>query len=161
MASESFLAIGFFMKIEDEIQQPAFRNAYQKATINIIFTHHWLANKHKDFFKSFGITNQQFNILRILRGQFPNGISGAEIKSRMLDKDSDVSRLLDRLVAKKLIVKKPSAVDKRAATVLITNKGLELLKSIDQNNTAIDGIGTTLSEKEALQLSNLLDKIRG
>jgi DNA-binding MarR family transcriptional regulator len=149
------------MKIEHEIQQPTFRNPHQKAIINLVFTYHWLMNMHKDFFKPFGITTQQFNILRILRGQFPNGISGSEIKERMLDKNSDVSRLLDRLIAKKLIVKKQSASDKRAAAALITNKGLELLKAIDRHNTTIDGIPGTLSEKEAIQLSNLFDKLRG
>jgi DNA-binding MarR family transcriptional regulator len=149
------------MKIEEEIQQATFRNAYQKATINLIFTHHWLMNQHKDFFKPFGITNQQYNILRILRGQYPNGISGAEIKNRMLDKNSDVSRLLDRLLIKKLIAKKQSTADKRATVVLITHKGLELLKSIDHHTPEIDGIANALNEKEAIQLSNLLDKIRG
>ena len=78
------------MKIEGEIKQSVFRNARQKATINLIFTHHWLVNKHQQFFKPFGITSQQFNILRILRGQHPGGISSAEIKDRMLDKNSDV-----------------------------------------------------------------------
>ena len=151
----------FFMKIEDEIKQSSFRNAYQKVSINLIFTNHWLINKHKGFFTPFGITNQQFNILRILKGQHPNAISGAEIKNRMLDKNSDVSRLLDRLLIKKLIVKKQSTSDKRAANVMITSKGLELLKSIDRHNTAIDGIAASLTEEEANQLSDLLDKMRG
>ncbi|PZR37992.1 MAG: MarR family transcriptional regulator, partial [Azospira oryzae] len=90
------------MKIEEEIKQPKFRSDYQKVAINLIFTANWLINKQQDFFKPYGITASQFNILRILRGQHPNKISGVEIKSRMLDKNSDIPRLLDRLVKKNL-----------------------------------------------------------
>jgi DNA-binding MarR family transcriptional regulator len=79
---------------------------HHKVAVNLLYTAAWLDDRNKNFFKEYGITNQQFNILRILRGQLPNKISGAEIKNRMLDKNSDVSRLLDRLVLKKLVTKK-------------------------------------------------------
>jgi len=148
------------MKIEDEIKQSSFRSSLQKAGINLLFTYHWMINQQKDFFKPFGITTQQFNMLRILRGQHPKSISGADIKSRMLDKNSDVSRLLDRLVAKKLVAKSQSNTDKRAADVLITEKGLELLKQIDGRVNSLDNILDGLTEEEALQLSMLLDKSR-
>ena len=85
-------------RIEEEIRQKKFTSSQQKAVVNLIFTSNWLQNKQHDFFKFFGITGQQFNILRILKGQYPDSISGTEIKSRMLDRNSDVSRLLDRLV---------------------------------------------------------------
>ena len=75
------------MIIEEEIKQTKFRNAQHKAMLNLFYTASWLESKNKDFFKKFDITNQQFNILRILRGQHPNKISGVEIKSRMLDKN--------------------------------------------------------------------------
>lgn len=148
------------MKIEDEIKQPKFKNAYQKAVINLIFTSSWLQGKHQDFFKSFGITNQQFNILRILKGQYPNSTSATEIKSRMLDKNSDVSRLLDRLAAKKLITKQVCPNDKRAADITITEAGLTILATLEKRQSEIDGV-LNLSEEEAKQLSNLLDKSRG
>src|SRR3954467_2542817 len=119
------------MKIEDEIQQPKFKNAYQKVAINLIYTANWLQGKQQDFFKPFGITSSQFNILRILRGQNPNKISGVEIKSRMLDRNSDIPRLLDRLVKKELITKTICPSDKRAADVVITDQGLALLEKID------------------------------
>jgi hypothetical protein len=90
------------MKIEEEISQPKFRNAMQRAIINVIFTSHWIVDRYQNFFKPYGITLQQFNILRILKGQYPNGISGTTIKARMMDKNSDVSRLLDRLELKNL-----------------------------------------------------------
>ncbi len=149
------------MKIEEEIKQVKFRNAHHKAMLNLFFTAGWLESKNKDFFEKFGITNQQFNILRILRGQYPNKISGAEIKSRMLDKNSDVSRLLDRLVTKKLIIKSQCPNDKRAADVIITNKGLELLKVLDDKLDQTDSAVLKITPTEAQQLSNLLDKCRG
>lgn len=148
------------MKIEDEIKQSSFRSPLQKAGINLLFTYHWMINQQKDFFKPYGITTQQFNMLRILRGQYPKSISGADIKSRMLDKNSDVSRLLDRLLFKKLVAKSQSNTDKRAADVLITEKGLELLKHIDTSINSLDNILDGLTADEAIQLSMLLDKSR-
>lgn len=149
------------MKIEDEIKQPKFRNAHQKAVINLLYTANWLLDKNNAFFKSYGITNQQFNILRILRGQHPTKISGAEIKNRMIDKNSDVSRLLDRLIAKKLIEKSQCPNDKRAADIIITQAGLDLLSEIDKKMDQTDNDVMNLSPQEAEQLSQLLDKSRG
>ena len=149
------------MKIEEEIQQTKFRNPHHKAMLNLFYTAGWLESKNKDFFKKYGITNQQFNILRILRGQHPNKISGAEIKSRMLDKNSDVSRLLDRLITKKLAIKSQCANDKRAADIAITEKGLQLLKQLDDKIDQTDSKALNLSPAEAVKLSNLLDKCRG
>ncbi|NOS57441.1 MAG: MarR family transcriptional regulator [Cyclobacteriaceae bacterium] len=149
------------MKIEDEIQQPKFRNVHHKVAVNLLYTAAWLDDRNKNFFKEYGITNQQFNILRILRGQLPNKISGAEIKNRMLDKNSDVSRLLDRLILKKLVTKSQCPNDKRAADVLITEAGLDLLKKIDGKMDETDLAVFHLTKTEATQLSDLLDKCRG
>lgn len=148
------------MKIEDEIKQQKFKTPHQKAVLNLIYTTSWMQGRQKDIFKPFGITLQQFNILRILRGQHPNSTSATEIKSRMLDKNSDVSRLLDRLLAKKVITKRVSPNDKRAADVNLTEEGLELLKAIDKKQAQIDNV-LLLTEEEALILSDLLDKSRG
>lgn len=147
------------MRIEDEIKQNKFKNANQKAIINLIYTVNWLQNIQQDLFKPFGITAQQFNILRILRGQHPKTISATEIKSRMLDKNSDVSRLLDRLIQKNMIIKRACPSDKRAADVVITDAGLDLLKSLDVQQKKLDTLA--LSEEEANLLSDLLDKARG
>lgn len=149
------------MKIEEEIKQTKFRNVHHKVTINLLYTAAWLEDQNKNFFKEFGITNQQFNILRILRGQHPAKISGAEIKSRMIDKNSDVSRLLDRLIAKKLVIKSQCPNDKRAADVVITDQGLKILKKIDGKMDQTDVSILNLTHEEAIQLSNLLDKSRG
>src|SRR5258706_309212 len=108
-----------------------------------------------------GITMQQFNILRILRGQNPNSISAAVIKQRMLDRNSDVSRLLDRLIDKKMVIKTQCESDKRATDVKITESGLKLLSKIDLRLEEIDSKLLKLTAKEATQLSDLLDKCRG
>ena len=150
----------FLMKIEDEIKQSKFIDAYQKAGINLIYTTNWLLGKQLDFFKSFGITPSQFNILRILKGQYPKSISATEIKSRMLDRNSDVSRMVERLISKNLISKKICPIDKRASDILITQEGLDLLKAIDKHQHQLDRI-LSLTADEATLLSDLLDKIRG
>ena len=148
------------MRIEEEIKQQKFSSPHQKAVINLIYTANWLTSRQQDFFKPHNITGQQFNILRILKGQHPKTISATEIKLRMLDKNSDVSRLLDRLVAKKLIGKKACPNDRRAADVSITEEGLTLLTAIDKQQASMDHI-LSLTETEANQLSDLLDKCRG
>jgi DNA-binding MarR family transcriptional regulator len=145
-------------RIEEEIQQQKFTNVQQKAVVNLIYTSNWLQSKQQEFFKSFGITGQQFNILRILKGHFPKSISGTEIKSRMLDRNSDVSRLLDRLAAKKLITKKTCPNDKRASDVRINEDGLALLRQVDKDHQH-DRV-LSLSDEEARTLSDLLDKSR-
>jgi len=148
------------MKIEEEIKQQKFKSDHQKALINLLYTASWLQGKQQGFFKPYKITAQQFNILRILKGQHPKSISATEIKLRMLDKNSDVSRLLDRLVSKELITKRTCPNDKRATDVNITEAGLELLRSLERRQNEIDGV-LSLNEDEAIQLSQLLDKCRG
>ncbi len=155
------VAIAFFMSIEEEIKQTNFRNVQQKTILNILFTSNWIQNKQKEFFEPFGITGQQYNILRILRGQYPNQISGAEIKNRMLDKNSDVSRLLDRLIGKKLVVKSQCPKDKRASDISISETGLELLQKLDGAIDLQESQLMALSPEEASALSSLLDKSRG
>lgn len=137
-----------------------FKSPHQKAVINLLFTASWLQGLQQKFFKSSGITSQQFNILRILKGQYPKTISATEIKSRMLDRNSDVSRLLDRLIAKQLIIKQTCPKDKRSADISITEAGLNILADLDKKQKQIDTV-LQLSEKEAEELSNLLDKGRG
>jgi DNA-binding MarR family transcriptional regulator len=148
------------MKIEEEIRQPRFKSPHQKALINLIFTYNWMHNKQQEFFKPYGITPQQFNILRILKGQHPNSLSATEIKNRMLDKNSDISRLLDRLILKNLIEKKTCPSDKRASDVFISAEGILLLEKLAKQQKEMDNV-LILSEEEAEQLSILLDKCRG
>ena len=149
------------MKIEEEIKQSKFTSVHHKVAVNLLYTAGWLQEKNKNFFKPYDLTNQQYNILRILRGQHPNKLSGAEIKNRMLDKNSDVSRLLDRLIIKNLINKSQCPNDKRAADVIISDSGLALLKEIDTHIDKTDLAIFNLNKTEATQLSDLLDKCRG
>lgn len=148
------------MKLEEEIKQTKFKSEQQKAILNILFTANWIQNLQKEFFEPYGITGQQFNILRILRGQHPNRICAYELKSRMLDKNSDVSRLLDRLIGKKLVDKSPSKKDKRASEIRITTQGLALLNEIDSLINTLDSRILKLSATDAAKLSALLDKCR-
>ena len=148
------------MKIEDEIKQGVFKSPYQKAYINLVYTSGWLQQQQSALFKPFGITLPQFNILRILRGQHPKPATVSLLIERMLDKTSNASRIVDKLEAKGLVTRKQCPEDRRTVDVLITDKGLALLASMD---SVEGGTGTGiahLSEDEALELSRLLDKIR-
>jgi DNA-binding MarR family transcriptional regulator len=147
------------MSIEDDILQSKFRNEYQKGVINLIYTYNWMSEKMKLFFDRENITAQQFNILRILRGA-GKPISTLQIRQRMLEKMSDTSRIVDRLVIKGLVKKNTCSNDKRLVDVLITDKGKKLLEKIDQYENDMDAIFGSLSETEVKALNNLLDKIR-
>lgn len=148
------------MSIENDIKQARFRNAYQKASINLIYTLGWLRERTKCIFESEDITPQQFNILRILRGSFPQPLSTLQIRERMLEKMSDTSRIVDRLIAKGLVKKVTCKTDRRLVDVIITDKGKKLLERLDQRQDEMDNVLGNLSEDDANQLSNLLDKIR-
>ncbi|MGE5107504.1 MAG: MarR family winged helix-turn-helix transcriptional regulator [Sphingobacteriales bacterium] len=150
------------MSLQKDIHQLRnFRNEYQKAIINLIFTNNWLSEKIKEYLDKEDITPQQFNILRILRGSFPEPLSTLQIRERMLDKMSDTSRIVDRLVVKDLVKKSSCKTDKRLVDVLITDKGKKLLDKLDAKSNEMDGILSHLSETEAKTLNKLLDKTRG
>lgn len=147
------------MSLEKDINQKAFRNEYQKGVINLIYTYNWLNEKMKSFLEKEDITSQQFNILRILRGAGVP-ISTLQIRERMLDKMSDTSRLVDRLVLKGLAKKNVCKNDKRLVDVSISTKGKKLLEKIDTYENEMDAVFGNLSQAEAKTLNNLLDKIR-
>jgi DNA-binding MarR family transcriptional regulator len=147
------------MSLEKDIHQLHFANEYQKALINIIFTNNWLAERTKKFFGDEGLTAQQFNILRILRGAH-EPLSTLQIRERMLDRMSDTSRLVDRLVIKGLAKKNLNKLDKRLVCVTITVKGLALLKKLDPREEELQHLISNLSAAEAKTLNKLLDKIR-
>ena len=147
------------MSIEEDINQSSFRNEYQKAAINFIYTYNWFNEKMKVFFEKEDITPQQFNILRILRGA-GQPISTLQIRQRMLDKMSDTSRIVDRLILKQFAEKNTCPNDKRLVDVSITAKGLSLLTKIDAYSNEMDAIFDNLSDTEARNLNKLLDKIR-
>jgi DNA-binding MarR family transcriptional regulator len=147
------------MRIEEEIKQTRFTSAQQKALLNLLYTASWAQAQLSRFFKPFGITGTQFNILRILKGQHPGSLSVGEIKCRLLDRHPDTPRLLNRLLAKGLIDKKTCRHDRRSTDVFITPNGLKLLEQINRHQTEMDQV-LNLSDEEAVVLSNLLDKAR-
>mgnify|MGYP003549731129 FL=1 len=148
------------MGIEKDIQQTKFRNAHQKAAINLIYTLSWMRDKTRCIFDAEDITSQQFNILRILRGRVPQPLSTLQIRERMLEKMSDTSRIVDRLISKGLVKKVTCKTDRRLVDVIITDKGKKLLERLDEKQNEIDGVLGNLSEKDANILSDLLDQIR-
>ncbi len=150
----------FILKLEDEIQQQKFISIQQKLMLNLIYTCNWVNNKHDFLFKDSKITTQQYNVLRILRGQHPNPCSIKLIRERMLDRMSDASRIVDKLNSKKLVVKRECLNDRRIVDVVITDKGLELLKSLNYIDKTAEKSFKTLSDKEINDLNNLLDKLR-
>src|SRR5687768_183537 len=126
------------MSLSKDIQQREFRTEYQKAIINIMYTHNHIVSYMSDVFKGYDITRQQYNVLRILRGQYPGHASVNVIKDRMLDKMSDTSRIVERLRLKGLINREDCKNDKRAVEVTITQKGLQLLDVMDKHVAKMD-----------------------
>jgi DNA-binding MarR family transcriptional regulator len=148
------------MGIDQDILQTKFRNEHQKAAINILYTYNWLTERTRELFATEDITPQQFNILRILRGSHPKPLSTLQIRERMLDKMSDTSRIVDRLINKGLAKKGICKDDRRLVDVMITDKGKKLLERLDARQDEMDNIIGNISKKEAALLSDLLDKIR-
>ena len=147
------------MGIEKDIQQTSFRNEHQKLGINIMYTANWLNEKIASILSQEEITQQQYNILRILRGA-DKPLSTLQIRARMLDKMSDTSRIVDRLVAKELVEKNTCPTDKRLVDVTLSKKGFVILEKLDQLNHHLDSLMKGISEKEANTMNQLLDQLR-
>ena len=150
------------MELEKEIRQNVkFQSEYQKLSVNILYSASWLDILISRKLKPYGLTIQQFNVLRILRGQLPEPATINTLIDRMIDKSSNASRLVDRLQQKELVDRCSNTVDKRSVHVKITEKGLELLKVIDNVASSFEEVLHHLPEKEAKELNRLLDKMRG
>jgi DNA-binding MarR family transcriptional regulator len=138
-----------------------YESTFHEVIVNVSFTNNWLNDKIKQAVLPYDITSQQFNVLRILKGQHPEPSTINLIKSRMLDKMCDASRIVDRLVQKDLIVKKINAVDKRAVDIVINDRGHALLNKMDTEVSLSSILNANLSNEEAEQLNVLLAKARG
>ena len=147
------------MSIDKDIKQGSFRSEYQRAMVNLIFTYHWTTEQLKHLFEGEDLTMQQFNILRILRGS-EIALSTLQIRERMLDKMSDTSRIVDRLILKGLVKKITCKSDKRLVDVSITTSGLKILDKLDLHEEKMENILRSLTEEEAITFNKLLDKIR-
>lgn len=156
-----YIHIFVTMRIEDEIKQEKFSSVYTKLLINIVYTGNKISFKTNEILKEKNLTLQQYNVLRILRGQHPNPATVNMIIDRMLDKMSNASRIVDKLELKKLAQRTMNKDDKRCADVLITSKGLALLNELDEEIKASEKSVIHLTLKEVKTLNELLDKLRG
>jgi DNA-binding MarR family transcriptional regulator len=148
------------MSIETDIKQKKFRSPYQRLVLNLIFTSNWLGHKQIEILREHDLTPEQYNVLRILRGQHPNPIKVSDISERMLDKNSNTSRLIDKLLLKDLVKRTSCPSDRRAVDVIITDSGLEQLLLIDPKVEEWENNLNTITFEEADAISVLLDKLR-
>jgi len=148
------------MSFDKQISLVDSRNDYHRAFVNIFHTYYYLVNLMNDAFKKHDITRQQYNVLKILSDQHPKGASVNLIKARMLDKMSDVSRIVERLRLKGLVIRQSALRDKRAVDVTITPRGLDFLATIDPEIARLSELPGNLTSEETAALNIMLDKIR-
>jgi len=149
------------MELEKSIKQSKpYENVYERAMVNILHSYGWLAHKQKSFFNKYDLTVKQYNILRILRGA-KEPLSTSEIRDRMVDKMSDTTRLIERMLKKNWVVKEVNEVDRRLVDVILSEKGRALVNDLDNSISEMNEFLSALSEEEARQLNQLLDKMRG
>ena len=148
------------MRLEDAIKQNFFVDEFTKAAVNIIYTQSWLYSGQQRFFKSFDLTPEQYNVLRILRGRQPESSSISLIQERMLNRNSNASRLVEKLKIKGLVERKENKADRRQVDIVITQKGKDLLSKIDPILSEFNKSKIQLSETDARFLNQLLDKLR-
>lgn len=148
------------MRLEDEIKQKQFKSEHHKLLVNLMYTGNWVKSMHADVLKPHDLTLQQYNILRILRGQHPSPASINLLMERMLDKMSNASRLVEKLRTKGHVERKENDSDRRQADVVITQQGLELLKVIDPQLQQFEQHFRTLTDAEAKMVNDVLDRLR-
>lgn len=149
------------MKIEDEIRQKPFKDAFSKAVVNLLYTHSYLVTQQSKIFKPHDLSPEQYNVLRILRGQHPDPITVSSIQDRMLNKMSNASRLVEKLKIKKMVERRECAEDRRQVDITITDKGLEILEKLEEEVKEFNKCILHLNKSEVEQLNELLDKLRG
>lgn len=149
------------MKLEDEIKSRKFSSESQKAHVNILFTSAWLNTQLMPLFKTAGISSQQYNILRILKGQYPNPVPLKLLTERMIDKMSNTSRLVEKLCQKKMVDRKTCKTSRRQVDISLTEKGLKIVEELNEKVDKYHRTINVLTNEEARELNNLLDKLRG
>jgi DNA-binding MarR family transcriptional regulator len=148
-------------RIEDEIKQSKFRSEGQKLIINLIYTYNQVSAQMITLLATYGLTVQQYNILRILKGQYPAPATNNLVKERMLDRNSDVTRIVDRMIKNGLVTRTSCEKDRRRVDILITQAGIDMLESIQAQEMKMDDIAGNLTMDEQVGLNTLLDKLRG
>lgn len=148
------------MKLEEAIKSTKFRDEKHKAVLNILYTAWWLKTIMSKELKEYGITHEQYNVLRILKGKHPEQVCVREIACRMIEKSSNVPRIIDRLEAKGLAKRNPSKFDKRETAITLTQLGLDLLEKSTEKINAHFESNVKLESDVAQDLNNLLEKLR-
>lgn len=148
------------MGLEEDVKQSKFTNEHQKVMVNILFTSSWLNNRNATYFKKFNISPEQFNVLRILRGSHPNPMRLADIAERMIEKNSNCTRLVEKLRQKELVDRQLCESNRRQVDISITEKGLSVLSEIDRDYDQWLSIQKTITKAEAIELNRILDKLR-
>lgn len=148
------------MNISDAIKQPKFQSEMHKAVVNILYTSSWLNYTQTAVFKEFDLTMKQFNILRILKGQYPEAATVNLLIDRMLDKSSNASRIVDKLVEKGYVDRKTCTSDRRRVDVIISKSGMDIINKASARLNEKETFSDALTEKEAKELNRLLDKLR-
>ncbi len=148
------------MTIEEEIKQDTFKDEHSKVLVNIIFTSGWINQKMNCYLKKYDLSPQQFNILRILRGQYPKCATLGLIQDRMLDKMSNASRLVEKLRIKEFVTRSIDDIDRRQVKIAITEKGMKILRQTDLEDEQQKQFAKILSDDEAKMLNELLNKLR-
>jgi DNA-binding MarR family transcriptional regulator len=149
------------VKLEQAIQSSKFKNEVHKATLNILYTAWWLKTIMSNELKEFGLTHEQYNVLRILKGKHPEQICVKEISCRMIEKSSNVPRIIDRLVIKKLVKRADSPFDKRETVISLTQSGITILEVTTEKINALMETTVIMKSQDAAQINMLLEKLRG
>ncbi|NVJ87665.1 MAG: MarR family transcriptional regulator [Algoriphagus sp.] len=148
-------------KIEEAIRQREFKDPYNKAVVNLLFTHSYLVTIQNSLFKPYDLSPEQYNVLRILRGQNGKPITVSSIQDRMLNKMSNASRLVEKLKSKGYLIREECPTDRRQVDVIISEKGLTLLNELEVKVEESNRNLIHLNQQEVEQLNDLLDKMRG
>lgn len=148
------------VKLEQAIQSTKFKNEVHKAGLNILYTAWWLKTQMSKELKEFGLTHEQYNVLRILKGKYPDQMCVRDIACRMIEKNSNVPRIIDRLEIKKLVKRSTSALDKRETVITLTQGGITLLEASTVVLNKILDESLVITEQDALALNGLLEKVR-
>ncbi|GEO09636.1 MarR family winged helix-turn-helix transcriptional regulator [Segetibacter aerophilus] len=148
------------MKLEDAIKTGKFTSEKQKAGLNILYTAWWLKTLISQELKEFGLTHEQYNVLRILKGKHPEKMCVRDIGGRMIERNSNVPRIIDRLVAKKFVDRSTSDIDKRETVITLTTDGMTVLENANKKVDGLFNSTVLMSEENATELNFLLENLR-
>ena len=148
------------VKLEQAIKSTKFKSEVQKAGLNILYTAWWLKTIMSKELKEYGLTHEQYNVLRILKGRYPEQMCVRDIACRMIEKSSNVPRIIDRLEVKKLVKRSNSAEDKRETVITITQAGINILEITTARVDKLYAASISMDDDSAKTLNSLLEQIR-